>query len=405
MFPVGVRGGAEAKRMTDRVLFTNARVVGPDGVLDARAVLCERGRITALDPMAARYHGALIVDCGDDYLAPGTIDVHIHGADGAMVEEATPEAIATVARALPRYGTTGFLATFATSGLEVIRRGYRALRTLGEVSDGARIFGMHLEGPYLNPERAGAQSRADMRAPDADEADRLIADADGLVKLVTLAPELPDALEVVRLLRARGVIVSAGHTDATAEQTRAGIDAGLSHATHLFNGMRGLHHREPGAAGALLADDRVTCEVICDGHHLASEVVRLIRRTKPADRLVLITDAVAPMGGPDGETELFNVRCIVRDGTVRLAAGGNLAGSVLSLDAALRNLAAWLPEVPVPDLWRYAARNPADELGLTEYGRIAVGAVADVVRYTPDLHVRETYRGGVRIYAAAPAHA
>ncbi len=391
--------------MNDRVLFLNAQVIGPEGLLDVRGVLCESGRITALDPAAARSHGALIVDCGGDYLAPGTIDLHIHGADGAMVEDATPDAIATVARALPQYGTTGFLATFAASPLETIRRGYRAVRAVRDRPDGARLFGMHLEGPYLNPARAGAQPAEAMRTPDAEEVRRLMDDADGLVKLVTLAPELPNALDVVRLLRSRGILVAAGHTDATADETAAGIDAGITHATHLFNAMRGIHHRDPGAAGTLLVDDRVTCEVICDGHHLAADVVRLILRTKPMERLVLVTDAVAPLGFPDGECDLFGVRCLVRDGAVRLCDGGNLAGSVLSMDAALRHLATWEPAVPLHQLWAYAARNPADELGLEQYGRIALGCAADLVRYTPDLHVRETYRGGQRIYAAEPAHA
>lgn len=386
--------------MTDRVLFTNAQVIGPSAVLAERSVLCERRRIAALGPPAARAHGARIVDCGGDLLAPGSIDVHIHGAAGAMVEEATPEAVERIACALPRYGVTGFLPTFATMDLDALRRGLVAVRAAGAITGGARVLGVHLEGPYLNPACAGAQPVGFMREPQVAELESLLDTVGDLVRLVTLAPELPHAIEVIRLLRRRGIVVSAGHTAATSAEIQAGIAAGISHATHLFNAMRGIHHREPGAAGALLGDDGVTAELICDGHHLAPDIVRLVLRAKPAERVVLITDAVAPMGLGEGEFEMFGVRCIVREGAVRLAEGDILAGSVLSVDQAIRNLRMWAPDIPLHQLWSYAARNPAGELGMPEYGRIVPGAAADLVRYTPALTVRETYVGATRVYAA-----
>lgn len=391
--------------MSRQRVFTNATVVTPDAVLENHAVICAGERIEAVVQAAHAPAGSDAIDCGGDFLAPGTIDVHIHGADGAMVEEATADAVATVARALPRFGATGFLATFATSPLDLLRRGFAAVRDAATAPDGARVLGIHLEGPYLNPDRAGAQPTGLMRAPDADELAALLDDAGGLVKLVTLAPELAGGLDLVACLRARGIIASAGHTDATAEQMHAAIDAGVRHGTHLFNAMRGIHHREPGAAGVLLADERVTCELICDGHHLHRDSIHLALRAKPRERVVLVTDAVAPMGQGEGEYDMFGVRCIVRDGCVRLAEGGNLAGSVLSLDVAIRNLHRWFPDVPLHRLWRYAATNPADELGLRDSGRIAAGAVADLVRYTSDLEVRATYRGAECVYAAEPARA
>jgi N-acetylglucosamine-6-phosphate deacetylase len=223
-----------------------------------------------------------------------------------------------------------------------------------------------------------------MRPPSIEEVDTLQRACGGLIRMVTVAPELDGALDFIRALDHRGIRVAVGHTEATTEQMEAAVAAGVTHVTHVFNAMAGLHHREPGPVGVALTDEALTVEVICDGHHLHPRTVSLIFRSKPADRIAIVSDAVAA-GLADGVHDLFGIRCAVRNGTVRTEAG-QLAGSCLTLDAAVRNLRAWQPGRALPEILACASAIPARIAGL-EPGTIAAGAAADLILLNDDMRV------------------
>ncbi len=331
-------------------------------------------------------------------LLPGFLDIHIHGGGGFDTMDATPDALRTICRTHARSGTTGMLLTTMTQSREKITAALAAARQAYDAGaafcpDGARVLGIHLEGPYISAKRPGAQPKEFVRPYDAAEfADWLDVAGDAL-KLITLAPEEPGADELMRVCRERGIVVSFGHTDATADQTRAALDiAGHAHATHLFNAMPSLHHRNPGVIGVALTDERMRCEVIADGHHVAPEIARLTLAAKGDSAMILITDAMAGAGAPDGTYDLGGHAVTVADGRALLA-DGTLAGSVLTMAQAARNVREWTGAV-WETLARLSSTNAADALGLAKKGRIAPGAEADFVLVDDALTVRATYIGG-----------
>ncbi len=377
------------------LLLRGGEVLTPQGLRPGIDVRIDDGVITRVGP-ALSDAGAEVVDAGDLIVAPGFIDVHVHGAGGAMCEQADPAGVDTISTTLARFGTTGFLATLATLPEEALREAVRVVAGAVGNEPGARILGIHLEGPYLNPQRAGAQAIPWMRAPSIEEFDALQDLSGGLIRLVTIAPELDGALPFIREVRARGVAVAAGHSNATAAEMELAMQAGVTHVTHLFNAMREVHHREPGIAGVALTDDRLSVELICDGHHLSSQAVDIALRCKPPGKAVLITDAVAALGLPDGEYEMFGVCCVVAGGAVRLKGGGPLAGSCLTLDCAVRNVHRWRPDIPLADVLNAASLAAARVVG-ADRGRIEPGKDADVVLLSRDLEVVRTLRGGVAV--------
>jgi len=338
--------------------------------------------------------GAVCFDATGMLVAPGFIDLHVHGAGGGMCEDADPAALERISTTLARGGVTRFLATIAALPVEQLRAAVAAVAAYAGREPGARIAGIHLEGPYLNPQRAGAQTAAWMRAPSIDEFDALQALARGRIRLITVAPEIEGALPFIAALRERGVTVAIGHSDATATEAGRGVGAGARHVTHLCNAMRPLHHREPGVVGAALTEDALSVELICDGHHVAPAVIDLVWRCKPPGKVVLVSDGVAPLGMPDGDYALFGVACRKRAGAVRLGNGDRLAGSCLSLDQAVRNLRQWLPRRPVEEILASAASAPAAVIGESSAGVIAAGHAADVVVLDADLQVVATICGG-----------
>lgn len=381
------------------LLLRGGEVLTPQGLRQGIDVRIDDGVITHVGP-ALSGAAAEVVDARDLIVAPGFIDVHVHGAGGAMCEQADPAGIDTISTTLARFGTTGFLATIATLPVEALRQAVRVVT--GAVGDepGARILGIHLEGPYLNPQRAGAQAIPWMRAPSIEEFDALQDLSGGLIRLVTIAPELDGAIPFIRAVRERDVVVAAGHSNATEAEMRLAVHAGVTHVTHLFNAMRELHHREPGIAGVALTDDRLSTELICDGHHLSAQAVDLALRCKPPLKAVLISDAVGALGLPDGQYEMFGVRCVVAEGAVRLQDGGQLAGSCLTLDCAVRNVRRWRPDLPLADLLGAASRAPALAVGM-DLGTIEPGKEADLVLLNRELSVNQTIRGGVVVWSHA----
>jgi N-acetylglucosamine-6-phosphate deacetylase len=365
-----------------RTVLTAERLWDGIRFLDLPLVEIEDGRIASISsrlaselPLAANVH--LFPEAT---LAPAFFDIHIHGALGHDAMEATPEALATMGGFLAQHGTGSFLATTVTAPLETTLRALSGLAKLLKrppVAGHATPVGIHLEGPFLSHAKRGVQPAGDLLAPDIATFDRLFEAAEGHIRLMTLAPELPGAVELTAHAAARGVRVSLGHSNATAAETQAAIRAGAVSATHTFNAMRALEAREPGILGTVLTSDALDAELICDGIHVAPEMVKLWWRAKGAARGILVTDAMSAAGMPDGEYRLGDFAVQVADG--RAMAGGVLAGSVLTLDRALTNFMEF-SGAPLEDALRLVTVNPALMLGVGDsIGSVAVGQSANLV--------------------------
>jgi N-acetylglucosamine-6-phosphate deacetylase len=345
-------------------------------------VAVEDGRIASISTRAAGDlpGEASILDFPGATLAPAYFDVHIHGAKGHDAMEATPEALGVMSSFLAAHGTGNFLATTVTAPLDATLRALSGLAKLlaqPPVEGQARPIGIHLEGPFLSRAKCGVQPVECLLAPDIATFDRFIDAAEGHVRLMTLAPELPGAPELAAHARSRGVRISLGHSNATAAETQAAIRAGADSATHTFNAMRPLNHREPGILGTVLTCDSLYAEMICDGIHIAPEIVKLWWRAKGPERAILMTDAMSAAGMPDGEYMLGGFAVQVAEG--RAMARGVLAGSVLTLDRALTNFMEFTG-APLEQALRLATVNPAAMTGLSDQvGSVAVGRVASLV--------------------------
>ena len=364
----------------------HATVLTPTKQIDNGALLADGTRITAVGPVEKIPcpDDAQIIDAAGLFLAPGLIDLQINGAFGYDFT-ADPTTIWPVAAKLPRYGVTAFLPTIISSPLKTVAAAQEILTQAPVTSGtGAVPLGLHVEGPFLNPKRKGAHNPEHLLTPDLGA----VADwsPERGVRLVTLAPELPGALDLVAVLTERGVAVSAGHSNATYAEAQAGFDGGICYGTHLFNAMPAVHHREPGLTGALLTDPRLTVGVIADGVHAHPAMVRLAWQTLGNTRLNLVTDAMAALGMPPGQHLLGDYDVIVDETSARLA-DGTLAGSILSLDAALRNLVAFA-ECSLAEALPTVTTTPARLLGLSgQRGQLAPGFLADLVLLSPELDV------------------
>ncbi|MDW5325428.1 N-acetylglucosamine-6-phosphate deacetylase [Plantactinospora sp. KLBMP9567] len=369
--------------MTVRV---SGKVVTPTGVIRQGCVELDGERISAVAEYPSIRDGHWVV--------PGFVDMHSHGGGGHTFTTGDADEARAAAAFHLSHGTTSILASLVSSPYELMRDATEAFAPL--VKEGV-LAGVHYEGPYLSGVRCGAQNPKFLRDPSLDELTELLALGDGTVRMVTLAPELPGALAAIELLVSRRVVAAIGHTDATYEQTGAGVLAGATVATHLFNGMPSAHHREPGPVFALLGSPNVVCELVADGVHLHHGTLAFAAGVAGPDRAALITDAMAAAGMPDGEYELGGQPVVVAGGTVRLATSdsspGAIAGSVLTMDAALR--AAVAAGVPIVDACRMAATTPARAIGLGErIGALMPGWRADLVVLDDDLNVVQVMRAG-----------
>ena len=384
------------------MLTITGDLVTPGGVLTQGALtLTSDGRIGEVGPTRSSTARSGDIDASGFLVLPGFIDLHVHGGGGADFMHGTPDAVRQVARTHARFGTTGLLATTLTASREATDRAICAACEVQQVGPGAgeaRIFGIHLEGPYLCPTRRGAQPAEWVRLPDAEEMAHWITLSENTLKEITLAPEMAGAEKVIRLARASGITVSLGHTDATGAEAEQAIDWGASQATHVFNAMRGLHHREPGLVGAALARPEIVCEVIADGVHLAPLIVRLVALAKGVSGVVLITDAIEGTAMPEGEYRLGGQTVSVRNGTAAFA-DGTLAGSVLTMNQAFINVRRFAG-VSLTEAARMSSGNAARQLGLSgKYGELSSGAAADVVILHPETgEVRWTLVGGEVAY-------
>jgi N-acetylglucosamine-6-phosphate deacetylase len=369
-------------------VLANARLVTPDGVLDGGWLQTDGGTIAGLGsgpppvPSDRDLAGAWVV--------PGFVDIHVHGGAGGSHMAGDPDQTAAAAALHRRHGTTTTMASLVTGEPAQLER---AAAGLAELVDDGLLAGIHLEGPFLAPERRGAHDPAWLAVPEPELLDRLLTAGRGTIRMVTLAPELTHAVAAVERLAADGVIAAVGHTDATYEQTRAVIDAGATVATHLFNAMRPLHHREPGPIAALLEDDRVSVELICDGVHLHPAVVRTAIAAAGTDRVVLVTDAMDATGVGDGDYQLGGLAVRVTGGVARLVDGGAIAGSTLTMDRAVQFVID--AGVAVPAAARMAATNPARLLGLADRtGSLRAGLAADLVVLDGGFRLQAVMAGG-----------
>jgi N-acetylglucosamine-6-phosphate deacetylase len=374
--------------------ISNASVVTTTEIIPNATVVVRHGRIAAISTTNVSEPGSEALDAGGNLLLPGFIDLHIHGGRGFDVMDGTVEAIQGLSRHLAAHGVTGFLATTVTASqadtiaaAETVRQARKLPPT------GSAILGMHLEGPYINGGRRGAQNPGCIRPPSIAEIDEVIAASGNCVRLVTIAPEVAGAHELAAHLRRRGIICSMGHTDATYEQALAGLDAGFTHATHIYNAMRSFQHRDPGIIGAVLTDQRAMVELIADGLHVHPAAARLLIQARGPQGVILISDAVRGAGLPFGCYRMSGGNIWTSERGARTA-DGHLAGSLLTLDVALRNVMQWTG-LPLHVALAMASLNQARELGIdTRKGSIEVGKDADLVICTADLQPVTTMIAG-----------
>ncbi|MFJ7727912.1 N-acetylglucosamine-6-phosphate deacetylase [Neobacillus sp. NPDC097160] len=372
--------------------------------------IIENGYIKIIDQKIAELGGVAELITEEDFevvevpahfqAVPGFIDVHIHGVNGADTMDGTTEALDTMVTALPKEGTTSFLATTMTQEGKEIEK---ALINAGEyiqqqpAHGKAEILGLHLEGPFVNAKKAGAQPIQHIVDPDLVLFKEWQELSKGTIKLVTLAPEQPGGLEMIRYLKKNGIIASIGHTDATFEQVGEAIEAGANHVTHLFNQMRGLHHREPGVVGAVFLRKELIAEIIVDGVHVHPEMVNLAYKNKQSDGLILITDSMRAKCLKNGMYDLGGQEVIVKDGKAVLA-DGTLAGSILKLGHAVKNILTYTG-CSLEEAVQMASVNPAKQLNVFDRkGSIAVGKDADIVILDGNMEVYMTFCRGSLSY-------
>lgn len=376
--------------------FVNGRILGDEHIEAGRAVLVEDGII--FDVVAAddaRVASAQQHDLAGLLLLPGFIDTQVNGGGGVLFNDAPePDSVRRIAAAHARYGTTGLLPTLISDDLDIMRRAVAAVDAA--IAAGVPgILGIHLEGPFLSLERRGVHDPAKIRAIDAQGVDVASSLQRGKT-LLTLAPERT-TVQVIAELNARGVVVAAGHTTANHEQMRAALAAGVRGFTHLFNAMTPLQSREPGVVGAALDDAASWCGLIVDGHHVHPATLRVAIRAKALGQMMLVTDAMPPVGGDDPTFRLGGELVTCRDG-ICLTPTGVLAGSCLDMASAVRNTVTML-DLPLAEAARMASTYPATFLGLAAtHGRIAAGCRADLVVVDDGIHVRETWIGGERVF-------
>ncbi len=386
-----------AIKSTHVIYIYNANLHTPAGILEHGAILISAETISAIGteydlpcPLKAQR-----LDAGGRNLVPGFIDLQINGAFG-MDFTTDPTTIWQVGEALPRFGVTSFLPTIISAPAEAIQNAQEVLQN-GPPNGyhGARAIGLHLEGPYLNPEKHGAHNPKFLCLPEPDRYEHW--NPASFVRLVTLAPELPGAIAAIRALVKHGVVVSAGHSLANLEQSIAGIEAGLRYGTHLFNAMPHFDHRQPGLTGALLVDKRVSCGLIADGFHLHPLTVELVWQLLGSLRTSLVSDATAAMGMVPGKYQLAG-RSVFTDGSTARLAEGVLAGSLLSLDQALRNLIEFT-RCSLEAAIATVTQVPARLLQLDSYlGRLIVGAKADLLLLSGDVQVSDVWVSGQQVF-------
>lgn len=388
-----------------RQIFIGMQILEGQQWQTQKALIVEQGVIKAIIPAAMIQHHmpATVHEYSQDYyLIPGLIDLHVHGANNHDVMDATPEALQAISQALAAEGVTGYLATTMTATNEKIDTVLKVIHAGMKDKSGAAILGAHLEGPFIAKDKTGAQREELTQNPNIALLQHWHTLSKNSIKIVTLAPELPGAIDFIHACRTMEIIASVGHTNATYAETDAAIRAGCSQATHLYNAMRSMHQREPGATGALLLSDKIIAELIVDGVHVHPAMVDLAWRMKGKDRLLLVSDAMRAKCMSDGRYELGGQTVEVLSGKATLA-DGTLAGSTLRLPEAIKNMMTFT-HCTFAQAIQLAAQNPASVLSISDRkGSIEVGKDADIVIMDADYQVQLTLREGNSIFNAAIA--
>lgn len=389
------------------MIFTNARLIFPDGIHDGLEVVVDQGKIAAIRPplprlrkTGERVRGKEVIDLNGNYLAPGFIDLHVHGALGRDTMEASAEAFRSICHYHASGGTTSLLLTTATAPLNEIVKVLQVVRDF--LPTIRSIVGVHIEGPFISKAKAGAQRAEFIQDPSPVCVRQLLEHVD-VVKRVTLAPELPGALEAIEVFRAHGISVSGGHSDASDEEARAAFDCGMRSVTHTFNCMSSARRRGIYRVGGLLefalSEPDISCELIADGHHVSPTLMKMLYRAKRPHGICLVTDATAGSGLPEGSRfALFGKDCIVENGVCLLADRSALAGSAARMIDLVRTMVREV-NVPLNEAIAMATENPARTISLETKGRLTVGADADVVVLSPQLEVVRTFAASREVWS------
>jgi N-acetylglucosamine-6-phosphate deacetylase len=381
------------------LLIVNARIVTPQGIVEQAWLHIRDGLIAEIGSgQPPELPNTNTFDAQGASLLPGFIDVHVHGGGGYDFMDTDLAGFAAITKFHAAHGTTGLLATTLTASREHLTAVLELAHTFKQESmPYAQVLGVHLEGPFVNVKWKGAQNPDHIVPPQPEWLEDWVERFPGTIKIQTLAPESEGALAYIRQLVGHGIIPSCGHTDATYDQIVAAADCGLRHAVHTFNAMKPLHHREPGTVGAVLSDDRIVAEVIADGHHVHPAAIKIITRTKGTDNVILVTDAMAAAGMPDGDYDIGGLPVHMKCGVARLKENDSLAGSTLTIIAAVRYLTREVG-VPLEDASRMASANPARQLGIEELtGSIEAGKRADLVLLDNELEIRKVWIGGKQV--------
>lgn len=370
-------------------VIINGKVILEDSIKELN-VFFENGKITEVSNRVPT--DETVIDAKGLYVAPGMIDVHTHGRNGSDTMYATFKDLNNISVSELKTGVTSFLPTTMTMPAEDIKKAIAAGYDNKDKVEGAKILGMHLEGPFFSVKYKGAQPEECMIAPTVENYLSFAGEHSDFVKKISLAPEIEGAVDLIKYLREQNVVVSMGHTDATYEEAVKAIEAGATSGTHTYNAMTPLKHREPGVVGAVMLHDEVYAELILDGIHVSIPAAKILSKMKGADKLILITDSLEAAMLPDGTYELGNQKVYVKDGQARLKSG-NLAGSTANLNQCVRNAYKHL-DLPLYEAIGYATKNPADHLGLKDYGRIKEGCVADMILIDDEIDIKRVILNG-----------
>ena len=386
--------------MQRELLIKSSRIFTPFEVIRNGVIAVRNGRIAFVgkEDRAPYSTNARVLDASDKIVSPGFIDTQIVGARGFDASSGSLEAVREVARFCSETGTTSFLAAVGTSLFEKMMQSIRGVRDAIQSGTGSsEILGIHLEGPYISPMKKGAHDSKYIRPPSISELNVILRESANNVILATVAPEVQGAIRFIKELRKRGVVVSIGHSNATYEETLTGIRAGISHATHVFNGMREFHHREPGVLGAVFTCQNVTASLIADGIHVHPAAMKMLVKAKGTDGIVLITDSTVA-GLPNGTYKLGGLDLVLSDGVCKLKSGLSLAGSSLAMNIAVRNMIE-LVGVPIQDALKMATINPARVICVdSRKGSIRIGKDADIIVIDEKINVYATLAKGKVVY-------
>jgi len=380
--------------MADSSIFCG-RVITPQEELENVLIEIEAGTIAKITRNATASREKGFVDVSDGLVVPGFIDIHVHGGNGHDIVDGTYEAVSRISAHLACHGVTSFLPAIMTSPWPQIVRAMQAVKeAVDRGTPGAAVLGAHIEGPFLNVEHKGTQPPESIRTPSVKEFEDHLKNFLGYIRVVTLAPELPGAEELIGYLLSKGITVSAGHSGATYEQMLSAVKMGVRNATHAYNCMKGFHHREPGIVGAILSEDRLFAELIWDNLHVHPGAAKVLVKAKGCSHVMLVSDAMRASAAADGEYDLAGRTVYVRHGAARLA-DGTLAGSTITLDQAVRNAAE---HVGLRAAIEMATLTPATSIGVANRrGSIEVGLAADLAALDRNLSVTQVFIGGQQV--------